>query len=573
MKLRCKGLAFDQFKVDRSVRSFDDNGFLHVAVSPISKAMVCGYMGAEIPDSEQLGLDPDRIYQLLRDPDELAKGAHTFNGIPLMKVHVPVTPEEPQREARVGSLGTDARFEGPYLLNGLSVWDADAIAGIETQEQAELSSGYRYRVDMTPGAFEGTPYDGVMRDIRGNHVALVEEGRCGSDVMVMDSALPDRADRSPEEKPLLGLDIAERKGVNPESGKSEYGNVAFADERNKKYPIDTEAHVRSAASYFGRPKNRAKYSKKDQKVISGRIDSAEKKFKIGKYATDHQEPPMHKFKLTTSGRVAEAALIAHLRPKLAADQMLKQGEVRAILLGQDTRLPSNLKGKPLRGAKQVVAGLDAALKGRLGKDASLGDVTDMLDQLEEAEEEEDGNGLDLDNLGEDDDAPEAMDDKGQKLLAMLEGKVPPEVMEACRAILTGGGADAGGYGSEPSKVPPGVKAEEKPAMDEASIRRSIDERIQIAADERLALDAAKSEVGKRFGDLQVKTAADAYRYGLDKLAIDHAGISEIPALKRLYAMACDANPEGKAPTLAKDAAPADLQASFPHSNISTLKQL
>ncbi|MCV5420626.1 DUF2213 domain-containing protein, partial [Escherichia coli] len=31
------------------------------------------------------------------------------------------------------------------------------------------------------------PYDGVMRDIVGNHVALVTEGRAGSDVVVGDS--------------------------------------------------------------------------------------------------------------------------------------------------------------------------------------------------------------------------------------------------------------------------------------------------------------------------------------------------------------------------------------------------
>lgn len=40
---------------------------------------------------------------------------------------------------------------------------------------------------MTPGVHEGQPYDGVMRDIVGNHVALVIEGRAGSDVVVGDS--------------------------------------------------------------------------------------------------------------------------------------------------------------------------------------------------------------------------------------------------------------------------------------------------------------------------------------------------------------------------------------------------
>src|SRR5258708_19165512 len=72
----------------------------------------------------------------------------------------------------------------------LSVWDGEAIELIDSEAQKELSSGYRYRADMTPGTFEGEQYDGVMRDIVGNHVALVKEGRAGSDVIVADSAIP-----------------------------------------------------------------------------------------------------------------------------------------------------------------------------------------------------------------------------------------------------------------------------------------------------------------------------------------------------------------------------------------------
>jgi len=50
-----------------------------------------------------------------------------------------------------------------------------------------LSAGYYYTADMTPGTYEGVAYDGVMRNIRFNHVALVVEGRAGSDVVVGDS--------------------------------------------------------------------------------------------------------------------------------------------------------------------------------------------------------------------------------------------------------------------------------------------------------------------------------------------------------------------------------------------------
>ena len=170
-----------------SVRSIDADGRMHIAISNISKANVCGYYGREIPNADKLGLDAGRMYQLLRDPQELEKAASTFNNVPLLDEHIPVTAEEPQKSKVVGSTGTDAEFDGKYLKNSLVVWDAAAIAGINTGEQKELSAAYRYVADMTPGVYRGVPYDGVMRQIVGNHVALVPVGRAGADVVVGDS--------------------------------------------------------------------------------------------------------------------------------------------------------------------------------------------------------------------------------------------------------------------------------------------------------------------------------------------------------------------------------------------------
>ncbi len=174
--------------LDRAtVRSVDADGRLHVALTNISKANVCLYYGSEIPDAQALGLKPDMAYRLLRDPKELAAAAPTFNNLPLLSKHVPVSADDHQPELVVGSTGTDARFEAPYLKNSLVVWAQDAIDAIESGEQRELSCAYRYRADMTPGQHQGQPYDGVMRDIRGNHVALVAMGRAGPDVVVGDS--------------------------------------------------------------------------------------------------------------------------------------------------------------------------------------------------------------------------------------------------------------------------------------------------------------------------------------------------------------------------------------------------
>ncbi|TIT96955.1 MAG: DUF2213 domain-containing protein [Mesorhizobium sp.] len=182
--------ANDALAMDRnSVRSFDQDGHLRVEMTPISKANVCPYYGREIPDFEALGLDPERIYKLYRDADELAKAAPTFVGKPLLLKHIPISAKEHPREAVVGALGDAVEFHAPYLMAPLSIWDGAAIALIESDRQKELSSSYRYRADMTPGTLAGESYDGAMRDISANHVALVEEGRAGPDVVVGDSKM------------------------------------------------------------------------------------------------------------------------------------------------------------------------------------------------------------------------------------------------------------------------------------------------------------------------------------------------------------------------------------------------
>jgi hypothetical protein len=178
---------------DESARHYDAQGFLHVDACNISKATVNPYLGAEIPDYEQLRLDPAKTYFILRPPEELEKGALTANMIPLMDAHIEVSAfdlENPEIKAhQVGCTGETAVFKDPYLINSLSIWTAGAIQGVLTKEQTELSCAYRYDVDMTPGTYQGVRYDGRMSNIRFNHVALVVEGRAGPDVTVKDSAI------------------------------------------------------------------------------------------------------------------------------------------------------------------------------------------------------------------------------------------------------------------------------------------------------------------------------------------------------------------------------------------------
>ncbi|HLY36164.1 MAG TPA: DUF6582 domain-containing protein [Candidatus Limnocylindria bacterium] len=86
-----------------------------------------------------------------------------------------------------------------------------------------------------------------------------------------------KADGTAEER---AFKVAEREGVNPKEGESKYGKGPFADETNKKYPIDTKAHAEAAWNYINKPKNAAKYSAADLKTIKGKIKAAAKKFGI-----------------------------------------------------------------------------------------------------------------------------------------------------------------------------------------------------------------------------------------------------------------------------------------------------
>lgn len=74
--------------------------------------------------------------------------------------------------------------------------------------------------------------------------------------------------------------IDRREDVDPEDGEREYGDVEFADPVNKKYPIDTEKHVRAAWSYINKENNAAKYDADDRKAIRSRIKKAAEKFGI-----------------------------------------------------------------------------------------------------------------------------------------------------------------------------------------------------------------------------------------------------------------------------------------------------
>lgn len=172
----------------------DGNGWTEYPVTPISKVGVFPYSGRQLGKT---GPDADRIYQVLRPAEELAdpECIESFKLVPWVDEHTMLGPvaEElmpgavaAERKGVQGVTGEKVFFKAGTLFSNIKAFSSTLDALIQAGKR-ELSLGYRCIYDWTAGVFEGQPYDVVQRKIRGNHLALVREGRMGPDVAVMDS--------------------------------------------------------------------------------------------------------------------------------------------------------------------------------------------------------------------------------------------------------------------------------------------------------------------------------------------------------------------------------------------------
>lgn len=74
-----------------------------------------------------------------------------------------------------------------------------------------------------------------------------------------------------------GKAIGRREDVSQadrERAVAEYGDVRYADEKNKKYPLDTEDHIRAAWNYIHQDRNRAQYRAEEVATIERKIVAA-----------------------------------------------------------------------------------------------------------------------------------------------------------------------------------------------------------------------------------------------------------------------------------------------------------
>jgi hypothetical protein len=184
-----------------------DQGYLR-APATITKTGVFSYR------------QPDGTTRLeLRLPDEVfnTDAMRSFGLAPLTNGHPPVMLDS-RNTARyqVGSV-VEPKQDGDHVAAYVQVTDSDAIEAAE-KGRRQLSCGYNCGLEFKsgvtrgiPGVEDGQKFDAIQRNIRGNHVALVDKARAGSTVQLrLDGADGFQVDTPP---------IAPQSGAEADAGR------------------------------------------------------------------------------------------------------------------------------------------------------------------------------------------------------------------------------------------------------------------------------------------------------------------------------------------------------------------
>jgi len=75
--------------------------------------------------------------------------------------------------------------------------------------------------------------------------------------------------------------IHRRRDADPKKGVEKYGDTAFADWVNKKYPIDTPGRIKAAWAYIHQPSNAGKYTSEEVRTIKARVRRAARARGVG----------------------------------------------------------------------------------------------------------------------------------------------------------------------------------------------------------------------------------------------------------------------------------------------------
>jgi hypothetical protein len=179
-------------------------GYLLCLNTPLGRTGWMDYQGQEIPLSfnEPMGKKV-RVY---RSPEELFSPTTiaSFEGKPVTNLHPVANLDVNTVSSIERGHAQNVRRDGEFLVADLYITDAGLISEIVNDLKREVSSGYDCSWHKIDGGYE-------QREIVGNHVAVVQNGRAGHKVAIHDAKPEETPDgvKSDPAKP-----IGRRKSMN-----------------------------------------------------------------------------------------------------------------------------------------------------------------------------------------------------------------------------------------------------------------------------------------------------------------------------------------------------------------------
>lgn len=263
--------------------SHTPEGFLIARNVPIARTGVQMYLARELGLTDG---DPERQIKVYRLPEDVFDPAAvaSFEGKDVTDGH-PTEAVTPANFAAY-SKGHAERIhrDGDYLAADLVVKDPVLMSEVENRVKREVSCGY---------GCDYVPYkDGYKQtNIRGNHVAVVPQGRAGREVAIKDSAPQARKEVQgmSKTKALLNFFGLAAKDASPEELEKLTDNAAAVlDEEPVKKTLDAEPTEPDKAKDEDIPKGDDLGSKLDR--LLERIETIEKKLNGHGGPTEDKKP-------------------------------------------------------------------------------------------------------------------------------------------------------------------------------------------------------------------------------------------------------------------------------------------
>jgi hypothetical protein len=218
----------------------DNNSFWEIKHNPISKVGVYPYLGRSISDE----CEPDKIYYVYRPAETLAQSVDTWDNPPkpFINDHEMLGEGFSKVDDRpVQGVIHNPVYEDGTLYADISVYSESLKKKIEDGKK-ELSLGYFCKYEKQKGVYKGQAYDYVQRDMVGNHIALVENGRCGSDVRVFDSKCT-----------MDSLDITTEFQTSNGENKTASNGIIETTETKDSEMADKREYIRKIMAIAGKP--------------------------------------------------------------------------------------------------------------------------------------------------------------------------------------------------------------------------------------------------------------------------------------------------------------------------------